>query len=166
MFSKEELLKRIAIILTLPLVAACAPAKDDAQTSTLRVGVEVAAPVAFAADGCGNTLQSARIVLREIELDADSDDDADVDSDEAEGVELGPYLIDLAGADFNGMLQQAFIEAEVPVGIYDELEFEVHKLEGDDARDAQASSATALQQGRTGRASVHPSPPTIATSSR
>ena len=134
-------MKRIALFSTLTLTAACAPSEDGANTATLRMGLEVTAPAAFA-DTCGNTLDSARIVIREVELDsASEDDDLADDAEEAEDVEIGPYLIDLTGADFNGMLQQAFLEAAVPVGTYDELEFEVHKLEGDDARDAQAAGA-------------------------
>lgn len=132
-------MKRIAAVATLSLVAACAPA-DDAKTGTLRVGLEVAAASAFAADACGNTLSSARIVIREIELDIDGADDVE-EGDEAEDIEIGPYLIDLTGADFNGTLQQGFLEAQVPPGTYEEVEFEVHKLEGDDARDAEASAA-------------------------
>lgn len=131
-------MRRIAALAILSVVAACAPA-DDAKTGTLRVGLEVAAVTAFAPDACGNTLGSARVVLREIELDLAGADDLE-EGDEAEDVEVGPYLIDLAGADFNGTLQQGFLEAQVPAGTYEEVEFEVHKLDGDDARDAEASA--------------------------
>lgn len=134
-------MKRIAVLLTLSITAGCAPSEEGADTATLRMGLEVAAPIAFA-DTCGNTLDSARIVVREVELDSSSEDDDLADeAEDAEDVEIGPYLIELVGTDFNGMLQQAFLEAQVPVGTYDELEFEVHKLEGDDARDAEAAGA-------------------------
>ena len=53
-------MRRIAAVATLSLVAACAPA-EDAKTGTLRVGLEVAAASAFAADACGNMTEPVSI---------------------------------------------------------------------------------------------------------
>ncbi len=77
------------------------------------------------------------------EEDGDEDDDSDGDGLEEYELELGPYLIELVGGDFNGAIQQNVLSADLPVGLYDEIEFEVHTLDEDDPEDAAAAAADA-----------------------
>lgn len=111
---------------------------NDTETGTVSLALQVAAPPpAFAADACGNELTSAQVVLREVELDRVSEDE----TEELEDIETGPYLIELTGTDFDGMIQQGFLSAQVPVGTYDEVEFDVHKLDDGDPADIAAAEA-------------------------
>ncbi len=87
-------------------------------------------------DGQGNTLtiDSAHIVLREIELKRVEvvDCDAVADSDGCEEFETGPILVAL---DPNGGTRQQ-VAISVPPGSYDEIEFEIHKVSSDGPDDA------------------------------
>jgi hypothetical protein len=87
-------------------------------------------------DSQGNTLtiDSAHIVLREIELKRVDVVDCDVVA-EAEGCEefeTGPILVAL---DPNGDTRQQ-VTIPVPPGSYDEIEFEIHKVSSDGPEDA------------------------------
>lgn len=78
-------------------------------------------------------LTSVEIVLREIELKRVETTDCDtaVDPDACEEFALGPMLFDLP---LDGSTSQE-ISVQVEPGSYDELEFEIHKVSGDDAAD-------------------------------
>ncbi len=84
-------------------------------------------------------LERVQLVLREIELKGDDDvcsDDpgatpADSSSDDCDELELGPMIVDLP---LDGGVEHA-ITAQVVAGVYDEIEFEVHKPEDDSAAD-------------------------------
>jgi hypothetical protein len=102
-----------------------------------------ASPLADTLDDGQNVLiiDRAEIVLREIELERmndDCDDDfpgdssSDSDDDGCEEFETAPMLIDLP---LNGTVETQ-ITIEVPPDIYDELEFEIHKVSNDDPEDA------------------------------
>lgn len=99
-----------------------------------------------------NTLviEAVQMVVREIELKREDDDACDDgvvgsgsgddgaslsdDDDGCEEFEIGPILFDLPLGP--GVEQQ--IAVEVPAGVYDELEFEIHKPEDDgDAADRE-----------------------------
>ena len=98
-------------------------------------------------DEVGNalTVDRTEIVLREIEFERDettqscpsaesgADDDSSSD-DGCEKIERGPFLVDvpLTSDDPTSILQ-----AELPEGRWEEVEFEVHKLDDDDPEDRQ-----------------------------
>lgn len=63
-----------------------------------------------------------RMVVLQVEVERGDE------QDEVE-FEAGPYLLDLSGAELEGGVVAQFT-AEVPAGTYDELEFEIHPLEG------------------------------------
>ncbi len=94
-------------------------------------------------DGTGNTLviQSAEVVLREIEFeradepagcDAAEGEDEGSDDPACEDYETDPLLASLP---LDGTVEWN-TTAEVPYGTYDEIEFDVHKVSGDDPADA------------------------------
>lgn len=117
------------------LAAACSGG-NGGDTAPLAVHLKVSGPSSsFAADTCGNTLSSALMVIREFELDQTED------ADEALDVERGPYLVDITAADFNGTIQQSLIQTSLPVGVYDEVEYEIHKLDDSDPDDVAAANA-------------------------
>lgn len=68
-------------------------------------------------------LQRVRIVIRELEVER-GDDENEVE------FESGPFLLDLSGDGLSGGVIQQFV-TEVPPGVYDEVEFEIHPLSGD-----------------------------------
>jgi hypothetical protein len=107
------------------------------STGVVRIALQVLGPdqSATAADVCGNTLDSAQLVIRDLKLQRAEDTAEELD------VEVGPYLIDLTSSDFNGTLQQGVIEAELPVGEYDEVRFKIHKLDDGDPQDVAAADA-------------------------
>lgn len=76
----------------------------------------------------------AQMVLREIELERQEVADCDVEPKPAgcEDFETGPALIDLPLAP--GATPQ--VEVDIPPGTYVEVEFEIHKVSGDDPADA------------------------------
>ena len=78
-------------------------------------------------------ITKAEIVLREIELKREEYDscDDDMSNDDCEEFEAGPVLLDMP---LNGDVEQ-LVSIEVPVGTYDELEFEIHKVSNDDPQD-------------------------------
>jgi hypothetical protein len=78
-------------------------------------------------------LEQIEIVLREIELElARGTDCRDRDrDDDCEEIEIGPVLVDLSPA--GGPAHT--ITVPVPAGVYDEIEFEVHKPDDDTPED-------------------------------
>ncbi|NIR46422.1 MAG: hypothetical protein GWN99_18425 [Gemmatimonadetes bacterium] len=97
------------------------------------------APGLFAAelqlsDGT-NTLvvQSAELVLRELELEKieTAGCDSEPSDDNCEEFEIGPFLVSLP---LDGSTSQT-ITAQVDPGIYDEIEFDIHKPEDNTAGD-------------------------------
>ena len=93
-------------------------------------GGGAAAVAALIEDGQGNTLLLTRVavVIREIELERQFDEcDDDSSNDNCEEFEVGPFLLELP-------LDGGVIgigDIDVPPGLYDELEFEVHKPSDD-----------------------------------
>jgi len=81
-------------------------------------------------------LTKVEIVLREIELERMSDDACDslsFNDDACEKFATGPILLDLP---LNGEVEQ-LISVEADTGVYDEVEFEIHKVSDDDPEDAE-----------------------------
>jgi hypothetical protein len=86
-----------------------------------------------AASGDTIVITKAEIVLREIELKREeyASCDDDMSNDDCEEFETGPVLLDMP---LNGDVEQ-MVSIKVPVGTYDELEFEIHKVSNDDPQD-------------------------------
>ncbi len=76
-------------------------------------------------------LTRVAVVLREIELEGDDDDCNDDSGGDCEEFEAGPLLLELG---LDGNVDQV-ITINPSVGTYDELEFEIHKPDDDDADD-------------------------------
>lgn len=134
----------VVMLAALALLAGCdqatgpgAGANSVGLSFTLAGGAANPAPGLFAAsldlnDG-SNTLsiQSAEIVLREIEferLESTVDCDQAVEPDDCQEFEVGPVLVALP---LDGSVNKE-ITAEVEPGTYDEIEFELHKVEDSD----------------------------------
>lgn len=63
--------------------------------------------------------------------------------------EIGPFLVDLSGADVNGTLQQGILDAQLPIAHYDRVRYNLHELE-----DGATSSDPAMQSMIDARLSV------------
>lgn len=86
------------------------------------------------------TLTQVELVMREIELekvDDDSCDDAFEGDDECEEFETGPRVFN---APVDGSTEPVLSLNDVPEGLYDELEVEIHKV-SDDPEDASLLAA-------------------------
>jgi len=144
------------ILTTLLLVLSCvwaacdstgsAPAPADRTPMTLSFvasGTSAGASAKAAksqvyTDEAGNTvtIETAELVLREIEFErADAgeacrDDDSD---DDCEEVEEGPVLVELP---LDSDQPSVVIEAALPAGTWKAVEFDIHKLDDDDDDDA------------------------------
>jgi hypothetical protein len=86
------------------------------------------------------TLTQVELVMREIELekvDDDSCDDGFEGDDECEEFETGPRVFDVP---VDGSTEAVLSLNDVPEGLYDELEIEIHKV-SDDPEDAALLAA-------------------------
>lgn len=149
-------MKRITLTLVAALlVAACSD--STGPNSQTGVSLSFAAPTLGAApsspgmfmsvaaidltDGQGNTLtlDKVEIVLREIELKRQSAPGCDdlPDNDDCEKFEAGPVLLDLP---LDGSVSTMVTIAPDP-DVYDEVEFEIHKISSSDEEDAAFRSA-------------------------
>ena len=92
-------------------------------------------------DDSGNTIRFDRveIAIGEIEFDRDGSDDSD-----REDIEKGPFLVDLP---LNGEVPKTIVEASVPEGIWDEIEFEIEALDPDDEDAAELLEETGFPEG-------------------
>ena len=134
MLSNKSLLAVVSVTL---LATACSDG-GDGQSNTLRIALKVLGPGTantVVADSCGNDLTKADLVLHELELEDEEQDPYSAD------VESGPFLLKLAGTDFNGVLRKDVIEMQLPRGVYDEIHFEIAKLDPDDPNDVAAAQA-------------------------
>lgn len=153
----------LAVLLTMSLAAcdSAGPGMEGSAPVTLSVtssevsGGQTAAKSRTLTDEAGNelTIDAAEIVLREIEFERDDDvencpsssrdDDSSSDGDDCEEIERGPFLVDvpLTASD-----PTAIIEAELPVGRWEEIEFDVHKLDDDDPDDRQLLEDTGFPE--------------------
>ena len=134
------------------LLAACSDSDGTGPTTGAQVSLTfasgvaaggAAAPSRFAGplavpitDVDGNTLDitSVKVVLREIELERVEVVDCDVEPEPAgcEDFETGPVLIDLP---LDGSTNTT-VSVAISPGTYDEIEFDIHKVSGDDPEDA------------------------------
>ncbi len=93
-------------------------------------------------------LTRVEVVLREIELERISDDACDslaLDNDGCEKFETGPILLDVP---LNGEVEQV-LTVVADTGVYDEIEFDLHKVSDDDPEDAAFREAHPDMIGRT-----------------
>lgn len=118
---------------------------DETPTVSLAVAVggAVASPSRGPAfdlvvnDGA-NTLELTRValVLREVELKLQEDDDCEDssagDDDNCEEFEVGPFLLELP---LDGQVEPIVTLENVTPGVYDELEFDIHKPDDDTPED-------------------------------
>ncbi len=146
-------MKRIALTLTAALaLAACSDGAGPGGQPGVSLSFSTRAPGAqptagFFASVMADTLMDGQneliitqveIVLREIELKrqeafaCDSSSSSGVDNDDCEEFEVGPTLVDLP---LNGTTE-TMVTIDIPVGAYDELEFDFHKVSNDDPEDA------------------------------
>ncbi len=103
-----------------------------ALTAGLTVQVNDAGELVLEDETNTLVIRSAEVVLREIELER-VDGECDVEpEDDCEDLETGPMLVALPT---DGSVERQ-ISVEVTVGTYDEVEFEIHKVGGDDEDDA------------------------------
>lgn len=122
--------------------AGCGPAGEAGTPVAFHVQASTSAP-GSAPSSCGFTIESAQMVIRDVELKPVTDDPNDVVPD----VTVGPFLIDLVAGDFNGAIQEAVYTANIPAGDYDEVRFDIHKLDDDDPAHQRAAAANpALQE--------------------
>jgi len=80
-------------------------------------------------------LATVEIVLREIELKRMNHDDCDstsVSDDSCEEFDAGPLLVNLP---LDGAIETE-LTIDVPPDVYDEIEFDIHKVSNDDPEDA------------------------------
>ena len=111
------------------------PLSASAKALTSTGGVTAtpgAGGVLLLSDGTHNlTLQSVGIVLREIEFKRAEDTRecaaAGEESDACESFEMGPMLLSVP---LDGSVKHE-ISTAIPAGTYDEVEFDIHKVEGE-----------------------------------
>jgi len=144
--------KAIALLLpTMILLPGCSDNLGGNETESASVSLSIHIPGATAALGKGaagfilsdgtNTLdiEYVGLVLREIELERQFDQDCDEieeqsgNDDTCEKFESGPVLLEPS---LDGSVDQ-LVSIFIPDGVYDELEFDVHKL----SRDSQENRA-------------------------
>lgn len=107
-----------------PAGQAAGPMAGPAAASMFAAGLELT-------DGV-NTLviESAELVMRELEFERveTAGCDSGLDDDDCEKFEIGPFLVALP---LDGSVRTE-ISAQVDTGTYDEIEFEIHKVEDSD----------------------------------
>jgi hypothetical protein len=148
--------KALLLTLTAALMTACSdstptgpgfPGSGDGAAVSLSVAVTAtgaangALSPAFDVvmdDGQNNlTIDRVAIVLREIELKLQNDNGCDdssdgFDDDSCEEFEVGPVLLELP---LDGSVETVVAINDVPAGVYDELEFDIHKPDDDTQAD-------------------------------
>jgi len=155
---KRENRRTLAVVvgLTLGVATAC----SDSATTGLDIpgpngGAAVSLSVAVGTGGVANaslspafdlvmddgastlTIDRVALVLREVELKLQEDDQCDdssdgFDDDSCEEFEVGPMLLELP---LDGTVEQVVAIHDVQAGVYDELEFNIHKPDDDTQAD-------------------------------
>lgn len=133
----------LALLITLTACdSTSSGSSEDARTpvslsfTTAPPATAAAAPLAAKrtvtdARGASLTFDRVQIVLEEIEFERLGDDACGrSDEDDCESVERGPVLVDLP---LDGPGVRTAFETTIPVGTWEEVEFEVEPLDEDDA---------------------------------
>ncbi len=142
-------MKRLILAMLVAIAAACTTTNGpDSEFANVQVSFATQRPAgplasgAFLSRAAGDTIitgtdtlviDRVQVVLREIELKrvATTDCDSAADEDACERFETGPVLVDLP---LGSTVQQKFA-VNVPVGSYNEIEFDIHKPDDDDPSD-------------------------------
>jgi hypothetical protein len=117
-------------------VACDAGGPSDAGGVALHVGTRpagagvAAAPETISLGGDVLVFSKVELVLKKIELERVDDDDC-LGVDDCEELEIGPLLVELP---LGGGTERKLL-VDVDAGVFDEVEFEIHKPEDDDAAD-------------------------------
>jgi hypothetical protein len=131
----------LSLLAAAALLAGCSDSVAPGSQVSLSFsgGPATAAPnVGFSAAASAGAatlvITKAEVVLREIELKRVEVVDCDVEPepDGCEKFEVGPVLIDVP---LDGTTATA-VAIDIDPGLYDELEFDIHKVSGDDEEDA------------------------------
>jgi hypothetical protein len=126
-------------ILLLALAFGLAACDDDEPRDTVALSLSAKAVVSAARADGDITVNRARLIVEELELDTDDDDSASrdedpddsEDSDDSTEFETGPILLELV---LDGSVNEVLV-SNIPAGIYDEVEFEIDKLDDDEPED-------------------------------
>lgn len=126
----------VGIVLALTL-AACGDGGSSRVSLSTRLGATSAPASAGTVRsaltaGEGVTLTRVQLVIRRVELERVAAVDEGTTSSGAESLRAGPFLLDLSGAALDGGITRAF-QVDVEPGTYEELEFRVQKLMGDES---------------------------------
>jgi hypothetical protein len=125
------------------IVAACGegaptgPGSPEGEQSRATTSLSVLVPTSDGVASAALVITRAAMVLREVEIklqDDDGCDDSSSGSDDCEKFEAGPFLLELP---LDGSMEQVAELADVPAGVYDELEFDIHKPEDDTGADLE-----------------------------
>jgi hypothetical protein len=136
-----DMKRTLALLASAALLAGCSDSMAPGSQVSLSFsgGQATAAPNAgfYAAPSAGAAalvITKAEVVLREIELKRVEVVNCDVipEPDGCEKFEIGPVLIDVP-VDGTTATEVAI---DIDPGMYDELEFDIHKVSGDDEEDA------------------------------
>jgi hypothetical protein len=146
----------LSALVVVGIALACSKGSKGLSVSTRTSADAPAGPAATSLDlGNGIVIERIRMVVREVEVEGGDaacpddgsggpgagtmqakhdggDDDAEHEDGESgedcdHGLEFGPFLVDVAGADLSGAVTWAF-DVPVPAGTYDEIEIEVNTL--------------------------------------
>ncbi len=106
-----------------------------AKSAKSAKSAKAAAADTFTAGGDTLVVTAVQVVLKKVELQAS--DDAGADSVRVEEFEAGPMLVDLP---LGGAAEQV-LSVDVTPGTYNQVEFKVHAVQGDDASAAAFQAA-------------------------
>ncbi len=134
-------MKRVLSLIATLALAACGGGTNLSLSG--RAGSTLAPPASPTALTLSNgiTVDHLRAVIREVKLERASavpDDLADLQE-----FEVGPFLLDLSGANLDGTVQQITI-ADVPAGAYREVRFKLHKPSSTESTDPKVQEMAAL----------------------
>ncbi|MGC3997561.1 MAG: hypothetical protein QM767_08735 [Anaeromyxobacter sp.] len=115
---------RLAVAVAVVTLAACGGSGGSGGgASKLRVSAGTASAVAAPSGGIqagdGITVDRVRLMVEQIELESE-----DSSGEGSGGVEVGPFLVDLAGDALTGGVRQTF-DAQIPPGTYAKLELKI-----------------------------------------
>jgi len=117
------------------LLTACSGSGNSGLSLSARAGA-VSTAASSAPASTGISVSRIRVALREIELRT-------VDDQKRAEIEVGPVLVDLGAADLTGATVRKVLDASVPAGTYQKLEFKIHPLASANGNAAAADLVSA-----------------------
>lgn len=110
---------------TILIIGAC----DTTETTNGTVSLSFASETGLQKINADIQLSEVKILIRDIKLEKESDGESEGeegnDETECENIKVGPFIVNL---NLIGLTTD-FVVNNIPAGIYDELKFEIHKLE-------------------------------------